>query len=139
MKNPTDVDAHSDLNNLDSDSDGSTSVDAACSQAEQPSDTPFQFTKQGQWVAVYYFEEFYIGQVFAMRNNSQEATVQYLEKTNGGKDCFRWLKREDVADTSAHYVFQWDFECLPVSIDHRIWQVTDVDEFADVYAQISKQ
>ena len=36
-------------------------------------------------MAVYYVEQFYIGLGLAVKNNGQEAMVQYLDKTNGRK------------------------------------------------------
>lgn len=66
-----------------------TDVDPAETEREEPTDTRFKFSTQGQWVAVFYNEDFYIGQVIDIKD-SETATVQYLEKAGGRKDFFRW-------------------------------------------------
>ena len=48
---------------------------------------PFVFTVQGEWVSVYFDDQFYVGQVIDVHNPS-EATVQYLKQTKGRKDYF---------------------------------------------------
>ncbi|KAK2141255.1 hypothetical protein LSH36_1134g02084 [Paralvinella palmiformis] len=45
----------------------------------------------------------------------QSAVVKYLEPTKGRKDYYRWPRSEDVAETSAYYVYQWNFEVTPMA------------------------
>ena len=52
---------------------------------------PFVFTVQGEWVSVYFDDQFYVGQVIDVHNPS-EATVQYLKQTKGRKDYFWYPK-----------------------------------------------
>ena len=96
----------------------------------------FQFTKQGQWVAVYFIERFYIGQVLEVKEDGSKASVQYLEQVKGQRHCFRWPSREDVENTLAEDVFYWDLNCLPLS-NGRIWRVDDIEEVAAAYSRVS--
>ena len=48
----------------------------------------FSFCRQGQWVAVFYDDQFYIGQVIEVAHG-QSAVVKYLEQTKGQKDYYR--------------------------------------------------
>ena len=93
-------------------------------------DLPFGFYAQGQWVATYYDELFYIGQVY----NPQSAVVKYLEQSKGKTDLFKWPKVEDTAQTDAYYVFEWDFEVQPVSSDCDVWKVPAVYAIQDKYS-----
>ena len=65
----------------------------------------FTFQCQGQWVAVYYDNQFYIGQVFDIKN-ADTADIKFLEQTKGRKDFFRWPANEDIAEVHAQYVFR---------------------------------
>ena len=96
----------------------------------------FSFCKQGQWVAVLYDDQFYIGQVIEVAHG-QSAVVKCLEQTEGQKDYYRWPRSEDVAETSAHYVYRWDFEVTPVSNDGRVWEVANIDDIASGYELIN--
>ena len=64
----------------------------------------FSFGRQGQWVAVFCDDQFYIGQVIE-KTDGQSAAVKYLEPTKGRKGYYRWPRSEGVAETSAHYVY----------------------------------
>ena len=102
--------------------------------------TPFQFSNQGQWVAVYWSDRFYIGQVIKVtdRDSGKVADVQYLEQCSGSRDRFRWPVREEVVeDTLPEDVFYWDFECLPVSNDFRVWKVEQVEEISAAYERMA--
>jgi len=100
---------------------------------EHPS--PFIFTKQAQWVAVFYDQQFYIGQVLAVHSDTS-ATIQYLEKTKGRSDYFRWPTVDDVAKTDSRFVFRWDFDVKPVSSNFRMWKVDCIDDISDGYQRI---
>ena len=64
------------------------------------------------------------------------ATVQYLEQSSARKDFFKWPRVDDVAQTAAHFVFEWDFEVVPVS---RSWNVPAVDELQEKYDRIASR
>lgn len=97
----------------------------------------FQFSRQGQWLAVYYDDQYYIGEVINFIGQ-ESSVVQFLEKTTGRKDYFWWPRREDVAEIQSCYVFSWDFEVLPVSNDGRVWQVPEIDQIQAAYQRITK-
>ena len=61
--------------------------------------------------------------------------VSWADK--GQKDYYRWPRSEDVAETSAHYVYRWDFEVTPVSNDGRVWEVANIDDIASGYELIN--
>lgn len=94
-----------------------------------------QFSRQGEWVAVYYDESFFIGQVLDILS-SEAAHVTFLENTKSRKDYFRWPRLEDIAQVESKFVFRWNVEVLPVSNDGRIWQVEDIDEIVDAYSRL---
>ncbi|KAL8618144.1 hypothetical protein ACOMHN_034371 [Nucella lapillus] len=73
-----------------------------------------EFTRQGEWVAVFYDQGFFIGQVTLVENPGT-AHVSFLENTKSHRDYFRWLRVEDVANVDSQYVFRWDVEVLPAS------------------------
>lgn len=109
----------------------------ACPGEDDDDDgTQFSFCKQGQWVAVLYDDQFYIGQVIEVAHG-QSAVVKYLEQTKGRKDYYRWPRSEDVVETSAHYVYWWDFKVTPVSNDGRVWEVANIDDIASGYELIN--
>ncbi|KAL8589985.1 hypothetical protein ACOMHN_007010 [Nucella lapillus] len=94
-----------------------------------------EFTRQGEWVAVFYDQGFLIGQVTLVENPGT-AHVSFLENTKSRRDYFRWPRVEDVANVDSQYVFRWDVEVLPVSNDGRIWQVSDLQDIADAYKRL---
>ncbi|KAL8572448.1 hypothetical protein ACOMHN_005594 [Nucella lapillus] len=94
-----------------------------------------EFTRQGEWVAVFYDQGFFIGQVTLVENPGT-AHVSFLENTKSCRDYFRWPRVEDVANVDSQYVFRWDVEVLPVSNDGRIWQVSDLQDIADAYKRL---
>ncbi|KAL8561173.1 hypothetical protein ACOMHN_029244 [Nucella lapillus] len=94
-----------------------------------------EFTRQGEWVAVFYDQGFFIGQITLVENPGT-AHVSFLENTKSHRDYFRWLRVEDVANVDSQYVFRWDVEVLPVSNDGRIWQVSDLQDIADAYKRL---
>ena len=86
-------------------------------------------------MAVYFNERFYIGQVIEVEN-PQLAQVQYMLQSNARKDCFKWPSVDDVADTEAYFVFEWDFEVIPVN---RYWMVPAVEEIQQRYNAIKRR
>ena len=115
---------------------GNTDGDSTADQAQDATDDqPFEFHAQGQWVAVFFSEQFYIGQVIEVLN-PQQARVQYLFQSNARKDCFKWPPVDDVAITEAYYVFQWDFEVLPTN---RTWTVPAIEEIQQQYDSIKQR
>jgi len=93
---------------------------------------PFAFQHQGQWVAVFYDDQFYIGQVVHVMNKDM-AMVNYLERTTGRSDYFKWPRVEDLAETSSCYVFRWDLDVNPVSSNLRMWHVAEISNIVSAY------
>lgn len=88
---------------------------------------PFSFKTQGQWVCVFYDNNYYIGQVLDIKNE-ETADVKFLEKTRGRCDFFKWPACEDIAEVDAKFVFSWDFEVNIHSSDGRLWSVPEVKQ-----------
>ena len=86
-------------------------------------------------MAVFYDDQFYIEK----KTDGQSAVVKYLEPTKGRKDYYRWPRSEDVAETSAYYVYQWDFEVTPVSNDGRVWEVANIEHITLGYKSIKRR
>ena len=67
------------------------------SEPDEPEfETSFRFQQEGDIVAVYYVEDFFIGKVTKVISE-EEATVNFLEKV-GSKDgvvVYRWPRSED--------------------------------------------
>ncbi|GFO43030.1 hypothetical protein PoB_006953500 [Plakobranchus ocellatus] len=96
---------------------------------------PFTFDRPSTWVAVYYDNSFYVGQVITILQ-PHEAEVKFLEQTKARSDYFRWPRADDIAKVDAEFVFAWDFNVQPVSSDCRIWQVENVEDLLQSYERI---
>ena len=92
---------------------------------------PFSFQNQGQRVAVYYDNTFYVGQVTHVFSPSK-AMVKYMEY-NSVTGFFKWPKFDDEAETEAVYVFKWDLTVTPHSNDLRQWSVAEKAEIITAY------
>ena len=69
------------------------------------SKTSFNFSQQGQTVAVFYYTDFYVGQVLQV-HNPDFADVTLMTST--GKDnIFKWPQSEDTDQVAAKYVWFW--------------------------------
>ena len=97
----------------------------------------YEFTRQGEWVAVFYDSNFYIGQVIEVQSEGT-ATVQYLTKAKGHPSYFRWPSVDDVCSTSAEFVFRWNLDISPVGNNCRLWQVEAVQDITNAYDRINK-
>lgn len=118
-----------------SDSDASDMTNTDEQHPEPDHRSAFAFSRQGQWLAVFYDNDFYLGQVIEVKGE-ETAVVQFLEKTAGRKDYFRWPHKV-VSDVIKDYVFAWDFEVLPVSQQGRVWRVPEIDKLKAAYQQIA--
>ena len=109
--------------------------DASGTSENESDAVAFAFTEQGEWVSVYFDNQFYVGQVIEV-HNPLEATIQYLEQTKGCKDYFRYPKSEDVARTQAEFVFRWKLVVVPIGTDSRIWKVSGIEEICEAYCRL---
>ncbi|KAK2143134.1 hypothetical protein LSH36_874g01061 [Paralvinella palmiformis] len=89
------------------------------------------------WLSSMMTSFIFFGQVIE-KTDGQSAVVKYLEPTKGHKDYYRWPRSEDVAETSAYYVYQWDFEVTPVINDGRVWEVANIEDIALGYESIKR-
>ena len=96
-----------------------------------------KFTRQGEWVAVFYDSSFYIGQVIEVQSEGT-ATVQYLTKVKDHPSYFCWPSVDDVCSISAEFVFRWNLDISPVGNICRLWQVDSVQDIAKAYDRINK-
>ena len=67
----------------------------------------FSFQQQGQLVAVYFWEDFFVGEVTAVVSH-QEAVITFMEKVAfqiHGQPAFRWPRRKDECAIAASFVF----------------------------------
>ncbi|KAL3861249.1 hypothetical protein ACJMK2_007297 [Sinanodonta woodiana] len=116
---------------LNEEFDGSVSDDSF----ENDDDSIFQFENQGEFVAVFYDNHFYLGQVISVKSNDK-ALVKFMEKFKGRKDYFKWPLIDNVAEIDACYVFRWAFDVSPVSNDGRVWSVPSIKHLQMNYDKI---
>ena len=87
------------------------------SEPDEPEfETSFRFQQEGDIVAVYYVEDFFIGEVTRVISE-EEATVNFLEKA-GSKDgvvVYRWPRSEDCTEISSAVVFAKNLQLAPSS------------------------
>ena len=115
----------------DTDSDSATDSDYPedtpvaeedeASQQLQEGDFSFNFSQQGQTVAVFYDRDFYVGQVLQV-HNPDFADVTFITSTDNN-NIFKWPQSEDIDQVAAKYVFDSDFEVVP---KNRTWQIDSV-------------
>ena len=96
----------------DSDVDGciehdDIDCDASIVKKQRVEDFNFQFSTQGQWIAVAYELDYFIGQVLDIKSD-QLALVQFMSK--GYNATYKWPQVEDLDDIDAKFVFAADFD-----------------------------
>ena len=91
------------------------------SQQLQEGDFSFNFSQQGQTVAVFYDRDFYVGLVLQV-HNPDFADVTFMTST-GNNNIFKWPQSEDIDQVAAKYVFDSDSEVVP---KNRTWQTDSV-------------
>ena len=94
----------------------------------------FKFERQGDWVAVAYEQDFFVGQVVEVYNNC--GMVQFLNQ--GYPNVFRWPKVDDTAETESKCVFSSNFECV---LQHkgRTWLIPETKQITKSYEQHKQQ
>ena len=91
------------------------------SQQLQEGDFSFNFSQQGQTVAVFYDRDVYVGLVLQV-HNPDFADVTFMTST-GNDNIFKWPQSEDIDQVAAKYVFDSDSEVVP---KNRTWQIDSV-------------
>ena len=97
-------------------------------------DFTFEFKRQGEWVAVYYDNTFYVGQVTHIIA-TDKAYVKYLERSQLS-NSFKWPRVEDEAETPAYFVFRWDLDVIPLTNDLRQWKVNNLEDIVEAYERL---
>lgn len=105
---------------------------------EAPATESFCYSRPGTWVAIYYDDNFYVGQVIVV-DSPDIAQITFLEKTKLHPDHFRRSRAENIAKVESKYVFSADFDVQPVTTDYRVWRVDNVSSLKEVYGRIKKQ
>jgi hypothetical protein len=113
---------------------------------EQPSKIQkldcFKYRQQGTWVAVYYDDDFYVGQVLTI-SNEELAEVQFLQSCGVSRSAFRWPRRDDIDTVNANFVFASDFDVAVTTSNGRMWTVvldsSVVDSLDELYKLYKKQ
>ena len=82
----------------------------------------FQFAGQGQTVAVFFDEGFYIGQVLHS-HRTDLADVTFMEQ-RGNKNIFKWPASDAIEEVRALFVFYAGFD---MKEKNRVWVVEDSD------------
>ena len=98
--------------------DSESEADQNAAQEYSVQDFNFEFQQQGETVAVYYENDFYIGQVINILNPDQ-ADINFLS-SKGNTNEFRWPRSEDIDCVEAKFVFYSGFELLP---KNRTWHI----------------
>ena len=101
------VDTDSDTSGTDEEQDCDTDRDFETIK-DQLDFGSFEFTNQGQFIAMYYDTDFYIGQVPSVKTK-QEAEVSFMEKCSVKGNVFQWCK-SDVDTVTAEFMFDWNFD-----------------------------
>ena len=95
----------------------------------------FRFQEQGQLVAVYFLEDFFVGEVTAV-NSPQEGVVNFMENATfkvGGQQAFRWPSKKDECPIAADFVFAKDIVLEPSSSSGRAFIVTTPQMLSQKY------
>ncbi|GFO27461.1 hypothetical protein PoB_005396600 [Plakobranchus ocellatus] len=95
----------------------------------------FEFQKVSSWVAVYYDDQFYIGQVTDIAS-PESAEIKFLEQTKANEEYLRWPRTNDIAIDDAKFVFAWDFDVPPVSSNCRLWTIVCLSALKLYYSRI---
>lgn len=67
------------------------------------------FTAQGETVAVYFDNKFYVGEVLDVKEGGGEAVISFLAQVRN-QNVFVWPQKEDIADIQARFVLVWDVQ-----------------------------
>ena len=98
----------------------------------------YSFQQEGQLIAVYFMEDFYIGEVTQVLS-PEEATVNFMEKATfqfGGRPVFRWPARTDKCKINAEVVFAKDIVLQPTSSSGQTFIVTAPEFLAEMYSAL---
>ena len=90
----------------------------------------------GQNVAVYFDDDFYIGQVVSIET-PQVGDIKFMDKCGLETNVYKWPRSEVTENIASMFVFSWDFE-LSTS-NGRMWQLgeyTSVSKKYELYKEL---
>lgn len=117
------------LSNLHSESDAENEIPTspASPSIQDTVPTEFRFRKAGQNVAIFYDQDFHVGQV-AKIISEHEAEIQFMRKSSLTNNTYTWPSKADTDTVACIFVFDFDF---PVTTTNgRIWHIPSSDRLA---------
>lgn len=100
-------------------------------------DINFKFSNQGEWVAVGYDEEFFIGQVIEVKSELC-GCIQFMKM--GYNQTFKWSGSDDIGeDIESMFVFYHGFDVLKRGTSGKLWTVPDLIVIENMYHKYKKQ
>jgi len=100
----------------------------------------FKFQQEGQMVAVYFHEDFYIGEVVWVLSEDN-GEINFMEKAKQvikGREVFRWPSRTDQCEISRGYVFAVSILLHPSSSSGRTFFVTTPENLSTMYTNFKR-
>ena len=115
-----DRDVSLDVDDSGHDEDGALEEDNSDLSEDDSDETPFLFQQQGQLVAVFYWDDCFLGQVTKIESATR-SEVNFMERTtgNGQRQGFRWPLQEDRCSVQSDVVFAADISIEPCSSSGR--------------------
>ena len=107
-------------------------MESSTSSAEEGDYTfgDFLFTQTGQYVAVYYDDDFHVGSVINIIS-PELAEVNFMKKCSVSNNTFLWPQKPDQDKIAAMFVFDSDFDIA--SQNGRVWSVVEHSSIAQKY------
>eukprot|EP00745_Piridium_sociabile_P027087 TRINITY_DN43617_c5_g2_i2.p1 TRINITY_DN43617_c5_g2~~TRINITY_DN43617_c5_g2_i2.p1 ORF type:complete len:295 (+),score=76.42 TRINITY_DN43617_c5_g2_i2:757-1641(+) len=113
----------------DSDTDTSDSSDTE-PQRKRPRQEKKLFENQGSTVAIYYDNDFYVGDVLTVHDDGTEANVTFMTRVRD-KNVFLWPDHEDIHKIHSMFVCAWDVQTR--TTNGRTWIVQNLDDIEAAY------
>ena len=88
----------------------------------------YEFRSQGEWVAVAYENDWFIGCVVNV-HTAERGVVQFLSR--GAQNVHRWPRVDDIDTIDCRFVFAHDFAVT--SANGRTWVVAKMDYLQELY------
>ena len=104
---------------------------------DQPLES-FGFSRQGEWVAVFYYDTFHIGQVLDYESKDK-GQIKFLERTNSilvNNIIFKWPRGDDIQEVASNFVIHWESEVS--TSQGRLWHVQDLDFMKERYLRLKE-
>ena len=97
---------------------------------------PFTFSQAGQSVAVFYDDDFHVGNVTNVLSE-ESAEVNFMKKCVVTSNTYVWPATPDTDIVKAQFVFFADFDIT--TSNGRIWSVTSDVKLGQKYAAFKKR